>query len=228
MDFEMNYMYDAKFDGNILVVGKTGCGKTTSVQNLGKNQMFWDIKEVFWISKISLSTERKNNIRGCFVNRHVDFQYPIDIDEFEDLLDICQRKKLDCKENVIGGNIVLDRLIVMDDISSLTHRSEKFSNFLTVPRKFGLTCVYVFHTIYPGRQNWQMIISQIFNIFPGSVQASVIIGMLSSFCTRCRYNYMPKRDLWKNRLYFGISNSGTKQQVTIDTRDINDIEPAKF
>ena len=39
---------------------------------------------------------------------------------------------------------------------------------------------------------------------------------------------MPKRDLWKNRLYFDISNSGTKQQVTIDTRDINDIEPAKF
>ena len=39
---------------------------------------------------------------------------------------------------------------------------------------------------------------------------------------------MPKRDLWKNRLYFDISNSGTKQQVTIDTRDINNIEPAKF
>ena len=29
-----NYTYDTKFQGNILV-GKTGCGKTTFVQNLG-------------------------------------------------------------------------------------------------------------------------------------------------------------------------------------------------
>ena len=32
---EVNYTYDGKFEGNILVVGKTGCGKTTFVQNLG-------------------------------------------------------------------------------------------------------------------------------------------------------------------------------------------------
>ena len=68
MSNEINYMYDGKFEGNILVVGRTGCGKTTFVQNLGKNQMFGDIKEVLWISKISLSTERENNIRDCFVN----------------------------------------------------------------------------------------------------------------------------------------------------------------
>ena len=126
--------------------------------------------------------------------------------------------------------MVLDGLIVMDDVSSLADRSEKFPNFLTVSRKFGLTCVYVFHTIYPGRQNCQMIISQtkVFNTFPGSVQASTIIGMLSSFCTRYKYNYMPKRDHWINRLYFNIFNSGTKQCLTIDTRDINDLGAAKF
>ena len=38
---------------------------------------------------------------------------------------------------------------------------------------------------------------------------------------------MPKRDLWINRLYFDISNSGTKQCLTIDTKDINDLGPAK-
>ena len=53
MDNEMNYMYGAKFEGNILVVGRTGYGKTTFIQNLEKNQMFGDIKEVLWISKIS-------------------------------------------------------------------------------------------------------------------------------------------------------------------------------
>ena len=50
----MNYRYDAKFEGNILVMERTGCSKTTFVQNLGKNQMFGDIKEVLWISKTSL------------------------------------------------------------------------------------------------------------------------------------------------------------------------------
>ena len=160
-------MYDAKFERSILVVGRTGCGKTIFAQNLGKNEMFRDIKEVLWISKISLSTEREDNIRDCFVNQHVDFEYPNNIDEFEYLLEICQRKKPDCKENISGENIVLDRVIVMDDVSGLANRSETFSNFLTVSRKFGLTCVYVSHTIYPGRQNWQMLISQtkILNIF---------------------------------------------------------------
>ena len=37
--------------------------------------------------------------------------------------------------------MVLDRLIVMDDISGLADRSEELSNFLTVSQKYGLTCV---------------------------------------------------------------------------------------
>ena len=52
MDNEMNYSFDAKFEGNILVVGKTGCGKTTFVKNLGKNEMFGKINKVTWLSKI--------------------------------------------------------------------------------------------------------------------------------------------------------------------------------
>ena len=117
-----------------------------------------------------------------------------------------------------------------DDISCLADRSEEFANFLTVSRKFGLTCVYIFHTIYPTRQHWQMILSQtkIFNFFPGSVQASSIIRILSSFCNRYGHNYIPHRDLWINQLYFEISNSTQKKCLTIDTRDIDDLGPAKF
>lgn len=37
---EKNYSYNGKFEGNILVVGRTGCGKTTFIQKLGKNKMF--------------------------------------------------------------------------------------------------------------------------------------------------------------------------------------------
>ena len=48
---KINYTYDAKFEGNILVVGRTECGKTTFIQNMGKNQMFQELKEVTWISK---------------------------------------------------------------------------------------------------------------------------------------------------------------------------------
>ena len=56
------YSFDAKFEGNILVVGKTGCGKTTFVQNLGKNKIFQEIKEVNWISKIPLSREKEKKL----------------------------------------------------------------------------------------------------------------------------------------------------------------------
>ena len=120
--------------------------------------------------------------------------------------------------------------MVMDDVSGLFEKSEEFANFLNVSRRFGLTCVYIFHTIYPTSQNWQMILAQtkIFNNFPGSIQASSIVKILSSFCNRYRYNYIPNKDLWINRLYFDISNSSKKQCLTIDTRDVNDLGPAKF
>ena len=106
---------------------------------------------------------------------------------------IFSEKKAPCNENDLGENIKLERLIAMDDISGLADRSETFANFLTVSRKFGLTCAYIFHTIYPTRQNWQMILAQrkIFNIFPGSMKASSIVKILSSFCNRYSYNYIP-------------------------------------
>ena len=118
----------------------------------------------------------------------------------------------------------------MDDVSGLADRSEQFANFLTVSRKYGLTCVYIFYIICPTRQQWQMILSQtkIFNFFPGSVHASAIIRTLSSIASRYKHNYILHRDLWINRLYFEISNSKQKLCLTIDTRDINDLGPAKF
>ena len=62
---------------------------------------------------------------------------------------------------------IINKLIVMDNVSGLADRSSNFENFLTEARKFNFTCVYVFYTIYPSRCNWQMLISQIktFNIF---------------------------------------------------------------
>ena len=49
---ESKYSFDGKFEGNILIVGRTGCGKTTFIQNLGINRMFRnELIEVFWVSE---------------------------------------------------------------------------------------------------------------------------------------------------------------------------------
>ena len=69
---ETTYTNDGKFEGNILIVRRTGCGKTMFVPNLGKSKLFGDIKEVFWISKIELSRDREANIRDRFTDQVVN------------------------------------------------------------------------------------------------------------------------------------------------------------
>ena len=112
-------------------------------------------------------------------------------------------------DGVMGEKNVFDKLIVMNDVSGLADKSDDFDNFLTVSRKFSFTCVYDFHTMYPRRSRWQMILSQTknFNIFPGSLQTATVTKILSSYCQRYTYKYIPHRDLWLNRLYFEVSNS---------------------
>ena len=118
----------------------------------------------------------------------------------------------------------------MDDVSGIVDKSEEFANFVTVSRKYRLTCAYIFHTIYLTRLHWKMILSQtkIFNFFPGSIQATAIIKILSSFTSRYKHTYIRHRDLWTNHLYLEISNLTQKQCLTIDTRDVNNLGPAKF
>ena len=137
----------------ILIVGRTGCDKTTFVQNLGKNKLLGDLKEVYWISKIELSKDRKDNIRSCFTDQIVKFDYPNNVEKFDDLLETYRLKKVEYIERDLGVNMVLDKVIVMDDVSGLADRSNDSANFLTVSRKYGVTCVYIFHKIYPARQN---------------------------------------------------------------------------
>ena len=60
----------------------------------------------------------------------------------------------------LGENLQVNKLIIMDDVSGLADKSQEFSNFLMVSRKYRFSCLYVFHSIYQGRQNWEMIMSQ--------------------------------------------------------------------
>ena len=184
---ENKYSFDGKFEMNILIVGRTRCGKTTFIQNLGKNKMFGnDIIEVFWVSKIFLNKEREDAIRDSFQDKKVHFSYPQDLNDFNYLIENFMQVKADYIDNDMGEFPVFNRFIVLDDVSGLADKSEGFSNFLTVTRKHGFSCLYVFHTIYLGRQSWEIIMSQthIYNFFPGSIRSSRIIKTLSLFASR--------------------------------------------
>ena len=77
---DVNYTYDGKLNGNILIVGQAGCGKTTFIQNLSKNKMFRKMKEILWLSKATFSKDREQNISSCF-DLKVNFKYPQTLDE---------------------------------------------------------------------------------------------------------------------------------------------------
>ena len=40
----VEYCYDGNFEGNILIVGQTGCGKTLFIQNIAENSLFGELK----------------------------------------------------------------------------------------------------------------------------------------------------------------------------------------
>ena len=119
---------------------------------------------------------------------------------------------------VVGEYRELDSLIVMDDISGLANKSNKFSSFLTVSQKFGYSFLYIFHIIFPSRSTWQMILDQtkIFNIFRSAIQLGNMLKILTNNCDRGTIKYIPAQDLWINRLYFAIANDKKYSCLTID------------
>ena len=139
-----------------------------------------------WVSKIELSKERKENTEDYFLAQEVNFDYLTNVEDFSYLIDVYKRRKSEYVENDLGEKMILDKLIVMDDVSGLADKSDEFANFLTASIKYGITCIYIFHIIYRNEQNWQMILSQtqIYNFFPGSAQSSSIIKISSTFANR--------------------------------------------
>ena len=111
----------------------------------------------------------------------------------------------------------------MDDVSGVADISKKFDNFLTVSRKFGYNCVYVFHVIVRSIQMWQKIISQtnIFNLFPASVPCNTVAKIIKSNCILQTKKYVPAHSLWLNRVFTDLANSREKLCLTIDCGYIN-------
>ena len=193
------------------------------VQKLGKNKMLGSIESVDWISKIELSTAREHQIREIFSYASVEFHYPNDVGEIETILELLKDNKSDVNDIEaddlgIGEKDIFDRLIVMDDVSALADKSNEFCSFLTVSRKYRYSCIYIYHIVFPQLRNWQMIISQtkIFNIFPSAVQLGNLSKLLTNNCDRETLKYIPKRELWINRLYFEITNRKDYSCLTID------------
>ena len=65
----MSSIYDGQFYGNILVVGRTGCGKTTFLEKLGLNNFFGNIIKTEWISGIDIDKKREAEIQSYFSNK---------------------------------------------------------------------------------------------------------------------------------------------------------------
>ena len=233
----MTSIYNGQFLGNILIVGRTNCGKTTFIEKLGLNNFFGDIVKTEWVSGIVIDKKREAEIQSYFKNEtevHIaQYQYKLD-----SLIDTFKQRSHEyyddnSKNNVnssFGENRKLDRPIIMDDISGIADISKKISTVLTVSRKFGYNCVYVFHVIVPSSQVWQKIFSQtnIFNIFPASVLFNTVSKIIRSNCILQSKKYVPARSLWLNRVFSDLANSHEKHCLTIDCGYLNKNGPGRY
>ena len=229
-------VYDGKFTGNILILGRTECGKTTFVQNLAINNFFGELKSVKWLSGIKLSERREAEIESNF-KCDVKFDYPNDKDELNDRIEEYKFESESNNDddnnknvNTFGENKKRNKLIVFDDVSGLADDSKQFASFLTVARKYNYSCVYVFHTIYADKANWKAILSQtnIFNIFPASVPINSVKKILELGCIRKTTKYIPQSSLWISRLFIELANKNYKVCLTLDCSNVNVDGPGKF
>ena len=116
----MTSTYNVQFYDNILVAGRTGCGKTTFLEKLGLNKFFGDIIKTEWIDGIDTDKTRKTEIESYFSNE-TEVHIAKEQDELDSLIEIIKLRSReqsnDHHDNVInsfGENKKLDSLINMD------------------------------------------------------------------------------------------------------------------
>ena len=129
----MSSIYNWQFYDNILVVGRTGCRKTTFLEKLGLNNFFGNITKTEWISGIDIDKKRETETQSYFSNEtevHVAKE-PDELDSLIETFKLWSREKSTDNNvnNSFGKNKKLDRLIIMDDVSGVADVSEKFANF---------------------------------------------------------------------------------------------------
>ena len=234
------YTYDGKFQGNILIVGRTGCGKTTFMQKLALNNFFGKIKKAEWVTCIPLTAKREAEIQSNFYC-YIKFYYPRSTEELNDLLEEFKQKSRSEEEatsdiqsaknvNVFWEKSNRGRLIVLDDVSGLVDESKKFASFLTVARKCSYNCVYIFHSIHPEKTVWRTISSRtnIYNIFPATVPFSNVKRILEGACIRKTSKYIPQSALWISRLFIELANRNEKVCLKLDCSNTHRDGPGRF
>ena len=76
------------------------------------------------------------------------------------------------------------------------------------------------HIIYPENSIWKLILLQtnIFNIFPVSIQQWSVLKILQANCVRENFVYLPQNFLWLNRRFADFINQYEKVCLTITTQ----------
>ena len=78
--------FDQQFRGNVLIVGRTNCGKTYFFQMLAINDFWGDLKKTEWVSYIKLSKIREAQLQSCF-KCDVEFHCPKTTNELEKIIE---------------------------------------------------------------------------------------------------------------------------------------------
>ena len=131
MEVRNNKIYDAQLRGNILVVGKTGWGKTHFLQKLAVNKSFGKLIKTEWIGGIDIDKCGETEIQSCFDN---EAEFHKNIKEPDELVDLIEKFKLgsidfidNINDSVFGEKTSMDLLIVMSDVSGLVDNCKKFA-----------------------------------------------------------------------------------------------------
>ena len=78
----VNYVYGRQVRGNVLIVCRTGCGKTYFIKKSVTNNFFSDLVKAEWVSYIQLDKTSETKIQFRF-NCDIEFHYPRDKEPFE-------------------------------------------------------------------------------------------------------------------------------------------------
>ena len=96
----MNDIYNGQFNENILLVGLTGCGKTTFLEKLAINNFFGDIIKTEWVSGIEIDTSREAEIQSCFSNE-TKVHVATEKDELDALIENFKLKALEISDDKV-------------------------------------------------------------------------------------------------------------------------------
>ena len=119
-----------------------------------------------------------------------------------------QIKFLDEKQN---------QLIIMDKVFGLADNSDDWLVFWQFRETLN-TAVLCFYIIYLETPRWKIILSQkkIFNIFPGSVEQSIMLKNVSENCVCGMTYYLPQNALWTNRFFVNLANRNNNVCLALD------------